>query len=371
MIITKEKNILSFFMEDDTTKVPYKLDINTGIFYGKSGKPVKGAPSKFWFQMFDHRYDNNITYFLTDIHGQITDMTALTQEAKYLSLMDKAQNIGYKIDSYACVDRKTLDEVDKHFKLFVKFFKEVYQQNDENAFSKFCEWREEKAFNELLDSISDEHFTPVLRDFITRHRGEFTQKQLPYVIYYITRGLYDFCQCEPTSVRYGGNSNEGTLLYMLREYFRLCKETNTEPQKEDFYRSFINLRRTYVIKQSVINTQKFQDHYNSRPWLSFENDDCFVMIPKTTEDFLNEANQQRNCVYSMYMPKVLRGETNVVFIRKKDNPNKSYITCEISDNGKIRQYLAFSNKTPNNDEIAEEFCRAYINHLKANCRKGK
>ena len=371
MIITKEKNILSFFMEDDTTKVPYTLDINTGIFYGKSGKPVKGAPPRFWFEVINHRYDNNVIYFLSEA-THTADMTTLVREAKYLSLLDRAQSIGYKINNYTFVGREILDEVDKNFKLFTKFFKEVYRQgSDESAFYSFHKWRTEKAFNDLLDSISDEHFTPVLRDFVTRYKDEFTQKELPYVIYFLSRGLYDFCQCEPTSVRYGGYNNEGTLLKTLKDYFHLCKETHTEPQKEDFYRSFINLRRTYMVNKTILDTQKLHDHYSSRPWLSFENDDCFVMIPQTKDDFLNEANQQRNCVYSMYLPNVLKGTTNVVFIRKKDNPNKSYITCEINDNGTIRQYLAFGNQSPEQDEIAAKFYRAYKNHLKTNCRKGE
>ena len=104
------------------------------------------------------------------------------------------------------------------------------------------------------------------------------------------------------------------------------------------------------------------EQYEKYPMLKFENEIFTVVIPKTTEDFFNEAQTQQNCVYSMYLDKVIQGTTNVVFIRRKDDIEKSLITCEVSNNGNIIQYLKKYNSS-NLNEDETEFKKLYKTHL--------
>ena len=50
------------------------------------------------------------------------------------------------------------------------------------------------------------------------------------------------------------------------------------------------------------------------------------------------------------MEKVANGRTHVVTIRKKNTPNVSLITCEISNDMRIIQYYAKYNNSPNGAE---------------------
>ena len=47
--------------------------------------------------------------------------------------------------------------------------------------------------------------------------------------------------------------------------------------------------------------------------------DLIAIVPKTPEDIVEEATRQRNCLRS-YVERVKNGQTVVVFIRKKDEP---------------------------------------------------
>ena len=128
-------------------------------------------------------------------------------------------------------------------------------------------------------------------------------------------------------------------------------------------RSYVNLRRTYVMNRKELDMAALAAQYAKHPALAYENDTFKVVIPTTREDFLNEANAQQNCVYSYYLPDVIKGNTNVVFIRRKNTPDKSFITCEVGNNGNIRQYLGFANNRPT-DADAVEFQREYADHLR-------
>ena len=56
------------------------------------------------------------------------------------------------------------------------------------------------------------------------------------------------------------------------------------------------------------------------------NDTFVTVIPKTLQDFTDEGNMQHNCVGHFYHHSIAQGENLVYFIRKKSNPNHSYIT---------------------------------------------
>lgn len=90
--------------------------------------------------------------------------------------------------------------------------------------------------------------------------------------------------------------------------------------------------------------------HNDLPYLYFE-DDTYICHPLiTVKDFEDEAKQQANCVLRQYLTPTARGETHIVSIRYKNSPDKSLITCEIDNNGNIKQYLHAYNK----DDISHE-----------------
>ena len=56
-------------------------------------------------------------------------------------------------------------------------------------------------------------------------------------------------------------------------------------------------------------------------------DNYIIVVPQTQADKVDEGRQQNNCVGSYYDESISAGRNLIYFIRHKDNPKKSYITC--------------------------------------------
>lgn len=78
-------------------------------------------------------------------------------------------------------------------------------------------------------------------------------------------------------------------------------------------------------------------------------DYCFI-VPTTSKELINEGEQQHNCVGSYYNNFMSEGIGFIYFIRKKNEPEKSYITC---------RFDMYTKKTVEarykfNDEVSKE-----------------
>lgn len=146
------------------------------------------------------------------------------------------------------------------------------------------------------------------------------------------------------------------------EYFDICAELGKTPNLNgNFITKYVEaLRERDAIKNDV-----FAKKQNERP-LAFEDDRLMVIVPQTVGELTTEGERQHNCVGNYgYDKDVMKGCCNIVFIRRKDNPEKSYITCEIRD-GHIHQYLfAYNCQTNIYDQNENEFRRAYEEYLQS------
>ena len=364
--MNREKNIVCFLADGKTN--PYKLDVNTGVFYGLGGKPIKSCPTGFGGWIDSHRNDSNILFLLYTIRSNpsrfdmgwnIPSMDRLSELADLFKVADKLESIGFTDrNDYT---KENLMMVNKNFKDFAKYVREnpnatIYQYKTVGAKSR---WLAEHKL------VADGHLTDEIIEMLWNYKNYYDNNKTSLVAYYITHGLYDFFNIEPQSVRFSNTSGVSSMFEKIKQYFDLCDKLNVKPQKEDILRSYVNLRRTYMMNQKELDMAALAKQYAAHPALAFENDTFKVVIPATREDFLKEANAQQNCVYSYYLPDVIKGKTNVVFIRRKNAIDKSYITCEVTNNGRINQYLAFSNSRVN-DADAIEFQREYADHLSKN-----
>lgn len=94
--------------------------------------------------------------------------------------------------------------------------------------------------------------------------------------------------------------------------------------------------------------------------------DFIFMCPKSQQDMSDEAQQQANCLAS-YIKKYINGESEIFFMRKKDEPETSYITIE--KNGyELRQiYYACNRHVSDEDrQVAEE----WLKRCEKNDKKG-
>lgn len=92
------------------------------------------------------------------------------------------------------------------------------------------------------------------------------------------------------------------------------------------------------------NTAKFDNSIETNKHLEWEQDNYLIRMPTSAEDIRDEADQMHHCV-ATYIPQIEAGEKIVMFMRDKENPDKSLVTVEVID-GAITQAYAQRDTHP-------------------------
>ena len=147
---------------------------------------------------------------------------------------------------------------------------------------------------------------------------------------------------------YGRNfTTEDYLDYLNMQYQMYGKVKEKYP---DFWLSEKQMmNEKYNEWKKLKNNTQFSLHQNRLfDNVRYENEYFKVVVPLTNTEILDEADQQKHCVAS-YIDRIVKGETNIVFIREKSNLDTSLLTVEIRDN-KICQVRGFQNRAYNKIE---------------------
>ena len=347
--IKKNKNLLEFWI--DGKAKPYVVDINTGKLYGLRGGEIQNVPAAM-----DALIRTDYTRFTV---AAIYRYGVRTTDTSFLSLCDRIDALGYRVNQSEISTvhlRNNCQFLTEHFKEFAEYLTDHSNEygcvNDfirRYGITVFCTEHHLTA-NDLL---TQEMIDWLVSQAIT-HRYEWAVKYPSECAYFLSRGLWDF---------FAGDSCR------LKEYLKnmafLCDKLNVKMEKSDFFRQYINLSREYNRRKNEIDRAAFIAAQNAHlAALTYENDEFVVVIPQSTADLEIEGRLQHNCVGG-YGPAVKDGRRNVVFIRKKNDVNTPYITCDILSNGRINQYLLRYNNSVM-DDLALAFKAEYQEHLSAN-----
>lgn len=103
-----------------------------------------------------------------------------------------------------------------------------------------------------------------------------------------------------------------------------------------------NLHQQYYKDKAIkMNIEKLKD-------LQYQDKKYCIMLPETSQDIINEGVNLHHCVGS-YVPKVQRGETNILFMRTIEESEMSLITIEYNNKG-IQMVRGLQNRYVNEDE---------------------
>ena len=87
---------------------------------------------------------------------------------------------------------------------------------------------------------------------------------------------------------------------------------------------------------------------------TLSNDTYTIIVPKAMEEFTDEGRQQNNCVGTHYHNDMAENTQIIYFIRRKSNPNKSYITNRYAVHARETVETRMVNNTTNTDIVARE-----------------
>lgn len=372
-----------------TEKIDAYYDVNEGKFFSaKTNKPYKGVVSGFASLVTqcedDSFYDNRkfqfspkeLAFIMTcsnchPISIMTTEKTKqqIASKEKILSMLTLPQDAVFDgaevIRTISALE--SLEDTTKIAALWAEYSKQEKSISPVKLLSDFRDWvynyireNDENRCRTLMAKYTQNEET--IATFIPVYKNKtfsiiFEETNFRRAVYYYERGLRDYYK--------DIDSNwQNHIFAQLRHFFQMCAEMNIRPPKENWFIARCQVLKDYVSwKNKELNERLAAAQEPKKEWLSFEDDNFIVIVPITSDEFVQEANAQNNCVNSWYKERVANKETHVVFVRKKSNPSKSYITCEVSNDGYIRQFLLVNNKQC--DGAPEvNFCRAYQNHLR-------
>lgn len=350
MKIYKEKQFLIFDFEDGKT---VKYDFATKTCIGKKGKPVSNLCTQLRGltinQLCDCCVDKQYGKFLrfvkrngAEYGSEISNIGTVLDRVPRFARFEQIFSAGIEdiIDSnfsYGINDiPKALIKLCRshNIKLSNQFL-ELYKKNPDAyllAYNlEYISLNDSDVYQILSNSTSvrvqdgtsywDYHYEYV--STIDKLVNEFGYTAKPLFMY------LDYCKT------YEAIDSMNYLLNEIYDYASMMSKIS--PKFDKYPRHFLTTHkiavRNYNRLKEEFDEQEFKKHINKEMEKTF-GQYCFI-YPENTQAIKDEAVSQNNCVAS-YIQSVLKGNCDILFLRTKENPDKSLVTIEVR-NGKIVQ----------------------------------
>lgn len=347
-MIIKEKNLVKFIAHENAK--PYTLDINTGCLIGVRGATLVNVPVAVKNIIRQEKENNNILFFL-DYFLSTNRITDLPEQVNALMTVDKITSLGYHFQHAWDCEPRILKLIGENFKLFSKWVRE--DDNNNSYLTEFSNYYERVAWCNNHHIELHEHTSIEMIDFIRRNFHSSSAENVQTIYRLLNNELW---------VAFYTTYRIDMLKRFLVDYLQMTNTLGFTPTKNNFFKDYSRVKQIWDSQKDERDAQALRfNQVTKTDLLSFENEYFKVIIPTTREEFVAEGEAQHNCVGRLYIQPVIEGETNIVFIRKKEDLDTSYITCEVR-NRRIQQYLSQYNRAVR-DTLALEFCEAYAKHL--------
>ena len=337
----KEKNLLIAF---DGTVIKAKYDWNTGICYGAKGTELKSVSRAFRNSTYD-RMITSIRWIREHLSGQALALA--------VDRWERLASVGLYTSDHDLLIDETYD--------FPNLKKDFVQYLKDNAYGELTRY-----YQTLYPYTQMQEYQMLNSNYQAQVNQVISHDWNTLPVEWIIKALLRL-QLEDYYYL-AGYSYWGTALALLEKYYDTCTEMGQENPAitKNFIITICKAFHMYDIWKKEHMNDILKQH-NDLKELYYEND-TYTMYPLvTTEQFHEEAQAQHNCVERLYMEDVAQGNTHVVVIRRKDAPEKSLVTCEISNGWRIVQYLTKYNYTPAAPEMAfMKELKSYLDSLSQN-----
>ena len=169
---------------------------------------------------------------------------------------------------------------------------------------------------------------------------------------------------------------ESNICGIYEDYLKECEELELDlKDKNILFPSDLKKRheatsKAVIEQRKKINEKKFKAVSMALSEMAFEGDSLLITPAPSAASLTREGSALHHCV-GTYADRMLRGETAIFFIRKKDNPKKSYYTLEYKDK-KIVQCRGKNNCSYTQNKEVYAFVDEWLKFLKRSktkCRK--
>lgn len=154
-------------------------------------------------------------------------------------------------------------------------------------------------------------------------------------------------------------------LSIYRDYLVMSKKLalNYKSKKDLFPRNLVSrhdkMQGMLSVEEDKITQFSAYLRYLELSKYTYE-DDKYIIFPAPSVDSIrDEGTQQGNCVGYMYLNPYIQGETEIFFVRKLKNVNKSFITLEFNNGSIIQHELAHHSRNFTDEQ--EAFIDKWLN----------
>lgn len=136
--------------------------------------------------------------------------------------------------------------------------------------------------------------------------------------------------------------------YEYRDYLEQCKtlEYNLTDslvnRPKDFFGMHVRLSKIIAYQANKKIQESFEELKKMRKKLEFDSGKFLIIQPPTFESIVAEGRELSHCVGG-YAERHALGALNIMFLRKKDEPEKPFYTIEVSTTNKIVQCRGYKN----------------------------
>lgn len=370
MKVYKEKQFLVFDFEDGKT---VKYDFATGETIGKLGKPVKGLQNQLrgisMNYIIESCEDKNYGLFLQFV-------------------WDKFKTKGYyyhSADHYITNVGTVLSNVKRYSRYEQIFSAGLGSYLQEGRYSIF-KYSINEIPSSLIKYIKSGRVTYLNNDIVNVWSKNPSECCLAYELDYISLNDSDlFCifQCNTINnlINTYGYNAKSLFLYLdtlktfealtidsrvlgeIEDYARMMSEIH--PKYDKYPRNFLTTHaiacRNYNRLKQQFDEKSFQNRRN--PKYECKIGKYIFLYPEKIDDIRSEAVSQNNCVAS-YAQSVIDGKCHILFMRKKEEPDKSLVTIEVKNNKIVQAKGRFNRDLTNEEEVTVEKWNTKFENMK-------
>ena len=376
MKIYKEKQYLIFDFEDGKT---VKYDFATKTCIGKNGKEVNDLRRQLQgltiSQLCDCCTDKQYGKFLrfvkqnADYYGRgISNIGTILERVPHFANLEQIfsagiddivdRNFKYKIGDIP----KGLIKLCRDHKITLSnHFLDYYKENPDAYFLCYnLQYYSLSDYN-IFEILTHETSVQVAGGYYWNYTKKSTFNILLNEYGYTAKALINYIDYLKT---YEAIDDVRYLMRELYDYVTMMRKIS--PKFDKYPRNFLTTHqiasRNYNRLKETFDEEAFKSRIDKSMEKTFDN--YRFIYPDSTQDIKNEAASMHNCV-ATYIKRVIDGQCHIMFLRYKDEPDKSLVTIEVR-NGKIVQALQKYNSPLDAEqkEVVDKYNKWYSNKLK-------
>jgi hypothetical protein len=238
--------------------------------------------------------------------------------------------------------------------------------NERTAYiDEYIAWGDICQMSEAKD-VSKENYIAVTRN-TTYHSIGYRYNEIPNIIKfgYTPKEIVKYLEKQNTNDKNKDIYNRASwYLGQMRDYLNMCDLMGIEHEKfpmsiqsahDNVAMAFRAKKNEMTDKAINMIAKEAEKHIPDNK--EYNDSEYLIVLPHSVNDVVQEGQSQHNCVGS-YVERIAKRYSVVFFIRKKDEPNQSFVTAEYA-RGRLNQIFYKNNRSVSDKEIraiATDFC---------------